>query len=325
VIHQNFDGVMAFPKVYINGQLAGEWDYGYMSFRVDATSHVKFGETNIIPVQADTRQHGMRWYPGSGIYRKVQMIICEPIHIAHRGTFITTPEVNNARAVVEVRTDIENHQTSSEKVSIELIIYDPAGRQVTIRKSDLIIPAGNSKDLLQSLTIATPKRWDTSDPKLYSLHTIVNSSGKILEIHINAFGIRTFRFTQDEGFHLNDRRVQLYGVNLHHDQGPLGAAFYRRAMERQLEIMKEMGCDAIRTSHNPPSPEMLDLCDRMGFVVWDEVFDKWDDKADRLNGLSLNEFGEKQIRNFVNRDRNHPSVMLWSIRNEMSGLCLYKW
>jgi hypothetical protein len=185
-------------------------------------------------------------------------------------------------AFVNVRTDIENHQIRSEKISNELIVYDHAGKQVTCRKSDLIIPVGNTKDLLQSFTIKSPKRWDITDPKLYSLHTIVSSSGKILDTHTNSFGIGTFRFTPNDGFHLNGHRLHLFGVNLHHDHGSLGAAFYRWAMERQLEIMKEMGCNAIRTNHNPPSPEMLDLCDRMGFIVWNEAFYKWDDKADRL-------------------------------------------
>ncbi len=320
-VYFDFDGVMAFPKVYVNGKLAGEWDYGYMSFRVDATPLVKFGGENTIAVYADTRKHGTRWYPGAGIYRKVTMTVTEPVHIAHWGTYITTPEVADASAKVNVRTTVGNNLKSKSKVSVEVILLDPAGKTAATLKTDgVTIPAAGSKDVNQSFVITNPQRWDIISPKLYTAKTIVRQGDEILDTDTTTFGIREFKFTADDGFHLNGRRVQLYGVCLHHDQGALGGAFNTRAMERQLEIMRDMGVNAIRTSHNPPAPELLELCDRMGFVVWDECFDKWNRTADRDPCTTpLEQFSERQIRNFVMRDRNHPCVVVWSIANELYG------
>jgi beta-galactosidase len=319
-VYFDFDGVMAFPEVYVNGQLAGRWDYGYMSFRVDATPYVRFGEKNIIAVMADTRQHGTRWYPGAGIYRKVTKTVCAPVHIAHWGTFVTTPKIDDDSATVDVSTTIENHFDSESKVVVEVELLDPDGKRIANSSRGGTISAGGSHELDQSLIVKKPQRWDINSPKLYTAKTTVRVGAKVVDTDTTSFGIRTFKFTADDGFHLNGRRVQLYGVNLHHDHGPLGAAFYPRAMERQLEIMRDMGCNSIRTSHNPSAPELLELCDRMGMVVWDECFDKWNATADRIKGKpSLEEHGEKQIRNLVMRDRNHPCVVVWSIGNEIGN------
>jgi beta-galactosidase len=324
-VYFDFDGVMAFPKVYINGKLAGEWDYGYMSFRVDATPFVKFGEKNVIAVRADTRNHGTRWYPGAGIYRKVTRTICDPVHIAHWGTYITTPEVSDASAKVSVSTTVENHLNKESKASVasvETILLNPDGKSVaTLTTSGETIPSGGTKELSQSFVIPKPQMWDITSPKLYTAKTIIRVDDKITDSYNTTFGIRKFEFTANDGFHLNGKRVQLYGVCLHHDQGALGGAFNTRAMQRQLEIMRDMGVNAIRTSHNPPAPELLELCDRMGFVVWDECFDKWDKTADRFdpNNMPLEQYGEKQIHNFVMRDRNHPSIVVWSIGNEIAA------
>jgi len=321
-VYFDFDGVMAFPKVYVNGRLAGEWDYGYMSFRVDATPYVNYDGANVIAVQVDTRNHGTRWYPGAGIYRKVTMTVCEPVHVAHWGTFVATPRVDDKSATVRVRVIVENHREAKEKVAVAVTLLDPDGRIVPtgIIDTSLDVLSGNWASLDQSMIIDRPRRWDITSPNLYAARIVVSSGDKVVDTDTVPFGIRTFKFTADDGFHMNGRRVQLYGVNLHHDHGPLGAAFYTRAMERQLEIMRDMGVNAIRTSHNPPSPELLDLCDRMGFVVWDEAFDKWDDKADRIKGEPpLETYGEKQIRNLVMRDRNHPCIVIWSIGNEIGN------
>ncbi len=319
-VYFDFDGVMAFPKVYVNGQLAGEWDYGYMSFRVDATPYVKFGQANVIAVQADTRRWGTRWYPGAGIYRKVTLSICDPVHLAHWGTYVTTPQVSDESAQVRVRSTIDNHLDTESNVTVEIVLLDPQGKSVASGKKTAVVPAGGSAEVDQSFTVKNPKRWDVDHPNLYTAKTIVRTGDGIADAEDTSFGIRTFKFTANDGFYLNGRRVQLYGVNLHHDQGPLGAAFYRRAMERQLEIMKEMGVNALRTSHNPPSPEVLELCDRMGIVVWDEAFDKWDRTAGRQRGEPpLKEFAERQLRNLVMRDRNSPSVVIWSIGNEIGA------
>ncbi len=319
-VYFDFDGVMAFPKVYVNGQLAGQWDYGYMSFRVDATDYVKFGRTNVIAVQADTRQHGTRWYPGAGIYRKVTMSVCNPVHIAHWGTFVTTPVVTDLSARIRAYITVENHTDSTQTALVKTIIVDPAGKTVGSMTTSTSLQSGQNKSVMQAIEASNPQRWDVTSPKLYRAKTVVSVDGRTTDVETRRFGIRTFKFTADDGFHLNGRRVQLYGVNLHHGHGPLGAAFYRRAMQRQLEIMREMGVNCIRTSHNPPSPELLDLCDEMGFVVWDEAFDKWHGTADRIDGKPpLEEYGEKQIRNFVMRDRNHPCVVMWSIGNEINN------
>ena len=317
-VYFDFDGVMAFPKVYVNGQLAGQWDYGYMSFRVDATPHMRFGLYNTVAVYVDTRNHGTRWYPGAGIYRKVTMTVCKPVHAAHWGAIVTTPSVDDKSATVRVRSTIENHLTADSKVTVAVTLLDPSRKIVgTGQKADTV-PAGGSREFDQSFMIADPQRWDVTKPTLYSAEVVSRAEGGGKDTNTVTFGIRTFEFTANDGFHLNGRRVQLYGVCLHHDHGPLGGAFYPRAMERQLEIMRDMGVNAIRTSHNPPAPELLELCDRMGFVVWDEAFDKWDGTADRVRGEPpLQEYGEKQIRNLVMRDRNHPSVVVWSIGNEI--------
>ncbi len=319
-VYFDFDGVMAFPQVYVNGQLAGQWDYGYMSFRVDATPFVKFGQTNTIAVHVDTRNHGTRWYPGAGIYRKVTMTICNPVHVAHWGVYVTTPEVSDISATVRVRSTIENHLDAGSQVMVVTTLLDPDGKPIGRAGKTEDVPAGGSRDVEQTIAVANPQRWDINRPKLYTVQVAVRAGGRVMDTDATTFGIRTFQFTANDGFHLNGRRVQLYGVCLHHDQGPLGGAFYPRAMERQLEIMRDMGVNAIRTSHNPPAPELLELCDRMGFVVWDEAFDKWDGTADRVKGEPpLPEYGEKQIRNFVMRDRNHPSIVVWSVGNEIGS------
>ncbi|MBN2315106.1 MAG: DUF4982 domain-containing protein [Sedimentisphaerales bacterium] len=318
-VYFDFDGVMAFPKVYINGELAGEWDYGYMSFRADATPYVKAG-TNVIAVRADTRQHGTRWYPGAGIYRKVTMTVCDPVHVAHWSTYITTPQVSDSSATIRVRSRVENYSDSESGILFEVVFLDPDGQAISQIGKNYLLSAGGYCEIDKSFKVANPQRWDITSPKLYTAKAIVSRGDKVIDSEMTTFGIRSFRFTANDGFYLNGRRVQLYGVNLHHDHGPLGAAFYTRAMERQLEIMREMGVNAIRTSHNPPAPELLDLCDQMGFVVWDEAFDKWDDKADRVRGEPpLEQYGEKQIRNLVMRDRNHPSIVAWSIGNEIGN------
>ncbi|MBZ0258887.1 DUF4982 domain-containing protein [bacterium] len=319
-VYFDFGGVMAFPKVYINGKLAGQWDYGYMSFRIDATPYVKFGEDNVIAVMADMRKHGTRWYPGAGMYRQVSMTICDPIHVAHWGMFVTTPEVLDKSAIVNIQSTIENHTGQNVNADIEFQVFSPQGTLVASSVKSGGIVAGASAVFESPMTVKDPQRWDIESPNLYQARTVVRVDGKTRDVNTDQFGIRTFQFTANNGFYLNGRRVQMNGVNLHHDQGPLGAAFYPRAMERQLQIMQDMGCNALRTSHNPPAPEVVEICDRLGILVWDEAFDKWDGTADRVDGQPpLREHGERQIRNLVMRDRNSPSVMTWSIGNEIGN------
>ncbi len=316
-VYLDFDGVMAFPKVYINGKLAGDWDYGYTSFRVDATDHVNLKGKNVVAVHVDTTNHGTRWYPGAGIYRKVMLEVREPIHLAHWGVFVTTPEVSKESATVKAAITVENHNSAPTKGQLKFTILDPTGKKVSTTDADLELQVGETEFGYET-NVVNPELWDVDHPHLYSLKTEVIVDGQTVDSQTTPFGIRTFEFTADDGFHLNGRRVQLYGVNLHHDHGPLGGAFNTRAMERQLEIMQEMGVNALRTSHNAPAREVLELCDRMGILVWDECFDKWNNTADRVDGKPTHEeHGERHLRSMILRDRNHPSVVLWSIGNEI--------
>ncbi|MBN2511759.1 MAG: DUF4982 domain-containing protein [Sedimentisphaerales bacterium] len=319
-IYLDFDGVMAFPKVYINGQLAGQWDYGYNSFRVDVTPFLNFKGRNVVAVEVDTRRQGTRWYPGAGIYRKVMMTICDSVHLGHWSTYVTTPQLTHEMARVRVQTTIENHSAADASGSLRIELFDPAGVSVGQTELSGMLAAQEFRQVEYTFEVDAPRRWDIESPILYTAKVAILRDGLAIDTEEVSFGIRTFEFTADDGFYLNGRRVQLYGVNLHHDHGPLGAQFYPRAMERQLEIMREMGVNSIRTSHNVPAPELLDMCDRMGLLVWDECFDKWDDKAGRVRGEPpLEQYGEKQIRSFVMRDRNHPSIVVWSIGNEIGN------
>lgn len=320
-IYLDFDGVMAFPRVYVNGKLAGEWDYGYTSFRVDATKFVNFGQPNTVAVRVDTTNHGSRWYPGAGIYRKVNLVVANPIHIAQWGIYVTTPEIHKDSATVRVRTAVQSSLDARSDVSVNVVLHDPAGKEVARGSTEYQLAPLESHWFDERLKVAGPQLWGIESPNLYTAEVTVRSGDRIVDQQTTTFGIRTAEFTANDGFHLNGKRVQLKGVCLHHDHGPLGAAFFPRAMERQLQIMREMGVNAIRTSHNAPAPELLDLCDRMGFVVWDECFDKWDDKADRINGQpSLEDHAKRHLRALVARDRNHPSIVVWSIANEISDM-----
>lgn len=315
-----FDGVMAFPRIYINGQLAGKWDYGYNSFYVDITPFVNPGGANTLVVHADTRQHDSRWYPGAGIYRKVQLLITDPVHVTVWGDYVTTPIVKPHYVNVQVRSTINNYSHRDDTVQVVHEIISPRGITVARDSIRRLIRAGQQRKLENTLTVRDPLRWDVDHPHRYTVHThVITESGQRDQTKTR-FGVRTIRFTPDDGFWLNDRRVQLRGVNLHHDHGPLGAAFYPRAMERQLEIMQEIGVNAVRNSHNTAAPEFLSLCDSMGLLVFNEVFDKYDGKADLTEDIDFEEFAHRNIHNFVVRDRNHPSIFLWSVGNEIGDV-----
>ena len=315
-----FDGVMAFPEIYINGILAGQWDYGYNSFYLDVTPFLNAGGKNLLAVHADTRKHDSRWYPGAGIYRKVQMIVMNPVHVNIWGTYITTPIVKSNYADVRISASVANQLNSGDTIQVKQTIIAPNGKEVASGSSKGWIPAGSSKDLEITLQVADPQLWDIEHPYLYTAVTHVYQKDKLVDTFSTEFGIRTIRFTSDDGFYLNNRRVQLKGVNLHHDQGPLGAAFNKRALEHQLEIMKLMGANAIRNSHNVAAPELPELCDKMGLLLFDEVFDKYDAKADITSETDFEEFTHRNIRNFIVRDRNHPSVFIWSVGNEIGDV-----
>jgi len=313
------DGIMAFPKVYINGQLAGQWDYGYNSFYLDISDLIDYQGNNILAIHADTRKHDSRWYPGGGIFRKIRLIAVNPLHVDIWGTYITTAIIKPHYADVKIATTINNAAQKADPVIVKQMIF--SGKIKILEKADTVqIKAASKKTVETLLTLPNPRRWDIDDPHLYELKTELYQNGKQTDTYVSTFGVRMMRFTADNGFYLNDRRVQFKGVNLHHDHGPLGAAFNTRAMERQLEIMKSMGCNAIRTSHNVAAPEMIELCDRMGILFFNEIFDKYDDKADITAETDFEEFAQRNVRNFVLRDRNHPSIFIWSVGNEISDV-----
>ena len=269
---------------------------------------------------ADTRPFDSRWYPGAGIYRKVQLVVVDPVHVDIWGTYVTTPIVKPHYADVRIRTAVNNYSAEQDSIVLVHQILDDEGHTVTETEVGARIKSGQRKELEATLTLTNPKRWDTEMPYLYTVQTRVLKNGAEVDRYHTKFGVRTIRFDPDHGFYLNDKRVQLKGVNLHHDHGPLGAAFYPRAMERQLSVMKAMGANAIRNSHNTAAPEVLEMCDSMGLLFFNEVFDKYDAKAGITEDTDFESFAHRNICNFVVRDRNHPCLFLWSVGNEIADV-----
>ena len=318
-----FDGVMKDARIWVNGEYVGDWAFGYSSFAFDITKYLKPNQENVIAVRVENVDYSSRWYPGSGIYRNVWLTMTDPVHVAHWGTFVTTPEITDKNATVKVETWIENQGERAEEIVLETSIVDHTGHIVSVETQSGKIDANGQLKVEQQLEILNPRRWDVDDPYLYSAISRIKQDAKVIDHYKTPFGIRTFRFDADKGFFLNRRSLKMKGVNMHHDLGPLGAAVSTRATERQLEIMQAMGVNAIRTAHNPPSPEQLDLCDKMGILVMDESFDEWRrPKHNVKNSYSVlfDEWAEKDMRALIKRDRNHPSVILWSTGNEVPEL-----
>ncbi len=318
-----FDGVMRNSKVWLNGEYVGGWPYGYTSFVLDLTEKIRRGGENQLAVRVENQDYSSRWYPGSGIYRNVWLTYTQPVHVAHWGTYVTTPEITKEEARVEIRTTVMNTLDMEVSVEVETSILDKQGVLLAKLTSKIEIESGSDNELTQQLEVENPQLWDIESPNLYTAVSRVLSEGKMVDRYETPFGIRSFRFDPDEGFFLNGRHLKLLGVNMHHGLGPLGAAVNKRATERQLEIMLEMGVNAIRCAHNPPSPEQLDLCDKMGILVIDETFDTWSEaKGDVPNDYSIwfDEWAAQDTEALVRRDRNHPSVILWSIGNEVMNM-----
>jgi beta-galactosidase len=325
-IYVDFEGAMANAKVWLNGKFVGEWPYGYTSFRLDLTPYVQFGKENLIAVRLDTKNWDSRWYPGAGIYRNVWLVKTGQVHIVYNGIYCTAPEIKKEQAALEVLAEVENNLAIPAGVSVSALVYkvdknmQPAGDPVaktTVAKT--VIPAGSRHSFVLGTWIKNPVLWNLDDPELYKIFVSVDNDNAAADVEETSFGFRTLKFTARDGFYVNDRKIDVKGVCNHHDLGALGTAFNVRAAERQLELLKEMGCNAIRTSHNPPAPELLDLCDRMGFLVMDEAFDAWITPKKPLDYSKLfNSWVEEDIKALVRRDRNHPSVFLWSIGNEIN-------
>jgi len=317
-VYVQFDGVYRNSEVWINGQFLGKRPSGYTSFRYELTPHVEQGE-NVIAVRVDNSdQPNSRWYSGSGIYRNVWLTTTNEVHVAHWGTHVTTPQVNEEVGFVSVKTRVRNHEAVPREVTVRTTIQNASGHSVADSSSTLTLPPDSSKRVAQGVSVHEPLFWSPEDPYLYTAVTTITRAGRTVDRYTTPFGIRYFRFDSDDGFFLNGERVQIRGVCEHHDLGSLGAAVNKRALERRLELLKGMGVNAIRTAHNPPSPELLELTDEMGFLVMDEAFDVWgEQKVEHDYHKFWDEWHERDLRSLIKRDRNHPSIIAWSIGNEI--------
>lgn len=319
-IYIDFDGVYHESEVWVNGHFLGKRPNGYISFRYELTDHLHYdGQENIIAVKADnSNQPNSRWYSGSGIYRNVWLVKTHALHVDHWGTFVTTPEVSEGAATISVNTSIRNSRNTEGSFSLETSILDSDGNEVAQHKEENISLQPDNNEVKQTMQVKNPQLWHVDSPYLYKVISKLSIDGEVVDKYENPLGIRYFNFDDKEGFSLNGEHLIIKGVNNHHDLGALGAAINTRALERQLEIMKSMGVNGIRTAHNPPAPELLDLCDKMGFIVMDEAFDMWA-KSKTKNDYSQHwdEWHEQDLRDLIKRDRNHPSVFIWSIGNEI--------
>jgi beta-galactosidase len=314
-----FDGVYMNADFWINGRHLGNHPYGYTTFEFDLTPYLKpAGQKNILAVRVNNDGKNSRWYSGSGIYRHVWLTANEPIHIPTWGVFVTTPEVSKNKAVVKIASEISNTGTMETDATVRVQILDKQGKPAGIAESKLHVPAGQTIPAEQTVEILSPKLWSPDSPDLYQAHVEVIVMGKTTDTVSTHFGIRKIQVDAEQGFRLNGQMLKLKGGCMHHDNGPLGSATIDRAEERRVELMKANGFNAIRTSHNPPSPAFLDACDRLGVLVIDEAFDQWEEaKNGQDYHLYFKEWSKRDIASMVRRDRNHPSVVIWSIGNEI--------
>jgi beta-galactosidase len=308
----DFDGVYRNSEVWINGHYLGKRPNGYISFEYELTDYLNFSGKNLIAVKVDnSEQPNSRWYSGSGIYRNVWLVTTNKTYIKHWATYVTTPVVNQQVASISIHTVI--HPATKQSFALKLAVIDASGKTVSNQTTAI-------KDSIadQLIKINKPNLWSVSNPYLYKVKVQLLADGKLIDDQTIATGLRTFNFDADKGFSLNGERMKIKGVCMHHDLGALGSAVNTRAIERQLEILKAMGCNAIRTSHNPPAPELLDLCDRMGFLVMDEAFDMWKKKKSKQDySKDWDKWHVQDLQDQILRDRNHPSVFVWSIGNEI--------
>jgi len=319
------DGAMAYAAVWLNGRFVGGWPYGYSSWQVDLTDEIKPGSDNVVAIRLDNPPRSSRWYPGGGIYRNVWLVRTASVHLAHWGTYITTPEIDAKVATVNLRAEVENDSSESATITVETRIHElgdrerPSARTVASTTPVETTVHAHSREVINfTNAIPNPKLWTLRRPSRYVAVTTIEQNGRQLDAFETPFGVRKIEFTPDRGFLLNGERVPLNGVCDHHDLGALGSAINVRPLERQIALLQEMGCNAIRTSHNPPAPELLELCDRMGMVVMDEAFDCWVRGKTRNDyHLLFPDWHERDLRAMIRRDRNHPCVILWSIGNEV--------
>jgi len=313
----DFDGIFKNSEVWINGQYLGKRANGYISFRYELTPYLKFGtEKNVIAVRVDnSEQPNSRWYTGSGIYRNVWLVTTNAVHVAQWGTYLTTPKVNKQLATIQLATFLSGTKTNTGNIRISTRILDANGKVIDEQKADL---PQNESIIHQAFKLKDPMLWSVDQPYLYRAVTQVFLGTQLVDQYETPFGVRYFEFDAKNGFFLNGDHLRILGVCLHSNWGALGAVVNTAAIKRQLKIMQEMGCNAIRISHNPPSPEMLDLCDKMGFIVMDEAFDVWTKGKKKFDThVDWDKWHTQDLEDQILRDRNHPSVMVWSIGNEI--------
>ncbi len=326
-IRVEFDGVYENSTVYVNGTALNTplgpppRPYGYSTFEYDITTNVNVGASNVIAVKVNnSNQPNSRWYSGSGIYRNVWLTVLNPVHVAYNAGFITTPSVSATSATVSIAADVENQSTSSQSVTMTAEIDDATGTKVASNTTTASsIAAGATLTVSQSLTVSNPHLWLTDDAYLYQVKLTLQVGTSTVDTYLVPIGLRSYSFDPNTGFSLNGKSMKLQGMAMHHDFGAIGAAYHHRAQERQLQILKGMGVNAIRTSHNPPVPELLDLADQLGFLIMDEAFDVWETGKNGLNDYHLyfTNWAKTDIQDLVRRDRNHASVIMWSIGNEI--------
>jgi len=317
-----FDGVYRDATVYLNGHRLGTHPYGYTSFVFDLTRELNFSSTNVLAVRVDdSAQPNSRWYSGAGIYRHVRVVVTEPTHVAHWGVFVTTPGATGASAKVSVRTRVANESSDAAQLTVETTLLDKTGNKIGSAQSALSIAAGKEDESAQEIAVANPALWSPESPTLYRAVSTIRQNGKMTDEVTTPFGIRSLAWSAEKGLLLNGKPIKLTGGSVHHDNGPLGAAAFDRAEERRVELLKAAGMNAVRTAHNPPSPAFLDACDRLGLLVLDEPFDVW--KAHKVKfdyGSDFDEWWKQDISSMVLRDRNHPSIVIWGIGNEIPEL-----
>ncbi len=314
-----FDGVYRDATVYLNGYKLGTHDYGYTSFSFDLSPHLNIGKANVLAVRVDnSAQPNSRWYSGSGIYRHVRLVATDSVHIAQWGVSVTTPEVSLAHAQVMLRTQVLTAQRKQNGLELQTTLTDPSGAKVGEARSPLPSTPAGKGELMQTIGLSGPALWSVETPRLYHAVTRITQRGKVLDEIVTPFGIRSLAWSADQGFLLNGKPIKLHGGSVHHDNGPLGAAAFDRAEERKVELLKAAGYNAVRTAHNPPSPAFLDACDRLGLLVLEDSFDVWTKGKVKFDyAMSFTQEWQRDLQSMVLRDRNHPSVVMWGMGNEI--------
>lgn len=314
-----FEGVYMNSEVFVNGKSMGVYPYGYSSFSYDLTPYLVFDKENVIAVRVDNSQHvNSRWYSGSGIYRHVWMMVTDPVHIAQWGVDITTPEVTSRKAIVQVKTLVKNETPLAQRVALKTLLSNKNVKSAGSNQVSVDLPAHSEKVITQTISVLKPLLWSPETPELYQAQVQVIKGQKVIDDTKTNFGVRSINFTAKNGFQLNGKTLKMNGGCVHHDNGCLGAAAFDRAEERKVELLKAAGFNAVRTSHNPPSEAFLDACDRLGLLVMDESFDCWKKGKNKFDYAKFfNDWWKRDLEAMVLRDRNHPSIVMWSIGNEI--------